>query len=55
MKALKLPMENIITVTMPGPGTTDRTYQNAVTLMREIGSSFMEISIKEAVESNLGI
>lgn len=52
MKALKLPMENIITVTMPGPGTTDRTYQNAVTLMREIGSSFMEISIKEAVEQH---
>jgi NAD+ synthase (glutamine-hydrolysing) len=52
MKALKLPMENIITVTMPGPGTTDRTYQNAITLMREIGTTLMEISIKDAVEQH---
>ncbi|HYE83796.1 MAG TPA: NAD(+) synthase [Clostridia bacterium] len=45
---LKLPMENIITVTMPGFGTSDRTYTNAVTLMKELGTSVREISIREA-------
>lgn len=48
LKALKLPPENIVGITMPGLGTTDRTYQNALTLMRELGVTKKEISIKEA-------
>ena len=39
---------DIIAVTMPGFGTSDRTYRNALTLMQEIGATIKEISIKEA-------
>ena len=39
---------DIIAVTMPGFGTSDRTYRNALTLMRNIGATIKEISIKEA-------
>ncbi|MDF2948972.1 MAG: nadE [Sedimentibacter sp.] len=49
MKKLKCPMNNIIAVTMPGFGTTSRTYNNALTLMRELGVTTREISIKESV------
>lgn len=45
---LKLPRQNIIAVTMPGFGTTGRTYQNAVNLMKEIGATCREISIVDA-------
>lgn len=40
--------KQIIGVTMPGFGTTDRTYQNAVTLMKKLKVSTREIPIKEA-------
>lgn len=46
---MNLDMSGIIAVTMPCFGTTDRTYQNAVTLIKEIGATFMEIRINEAV------
>jgi NAD+ synthase (glutamine-hydrolysing) len=49
IKALGLPTENIIAVTMPGMGTTGRTYQNAMTLMREVGATVMEIPIRAAI------
>lgn len=49
MKKLKIPMSNIIAITMPGFGTTSRTYNNAITLMKELGVTIKEISIKEAV------
>lgn len=39
----------IIAVTMPGFGTTDRTYDNAVSLIRSLGATFKEVSIVEAV------
>ncbi len=39
---------DIIAITMPGFGTTGRTYQNALTLMKELGVSMREISIKAA-------
>lgn len=45
---LGLPPNNIIAVTMPGFGTTDRTYNNALRLMKELGVTTKEISIKEA-------
>lgn len=41
--------KQVIGVTMPGFGTSDRTYQNAVQLMDELGISVHEISIREAV------
>ena len=34
--------------TMPGFGTTDRTYHNAINLMKSLGISIREISIKDA-------
>jgi NAD+ synthase (glutamine-hydrolysing) len=48
VRALKLPQTSILGITMPGMGTTDRTYQNALTLMKELGIEAREISIKEA-------
>ncbi|MBR7157809.1 MAG: NAD(+) synthase, partial [Bacteroidales bacterium] len=46
--ALKIPRSGIVAVTMPGFGTTDRTYNNAVDLIRSLGVTFKEISIKDA-------
>ena len=40
--------KEIIGVTMPGFGTTDRTYHNAIDLMKTLGVTIREISIKEA-------
>ena len=45
---LKLPRTGIVGVTMPGFGTTDRTYSNAMSLMKSLGITIREISIKEA-------
>lgn len=47
--ALGLPRENIIGITMPCFGTTDRTYNNAVLLTKELGITLREIRIEEAV------
>lgn len=40
----------IVGVTMPGFGTTDRTYTNALNLMKSLGVTMREISIREACE-----
>lgn len=45
---LGLDRKNIIGVTMPGFGTTKRTYTNAVEMIRKVGATFKEISIKDA-------
>lgn len=45
---LKMGYEGIIAVTMPGFGTTDRTYQNALNLMSALGVTIREISIRDA-------
>ena len=45
---LGLDKKMIKAVTMPGFGTTDRTYQNAVQLIESLGVDFREISIEEA-------
>lgn len=45
---LKIPRENIITVTMPGFGTTDRTYNNAVSLCLKLHTELREINIVDA-------
>ena len=47
--ALGIPREKIMAVTMPGFGTTDRTYDNAVGMIRCLGATFREISIVDAV------
>lgn len=45
---LNIPRTGIVGVTMPGFGTTDRTYTNAVNLMKQLGVTIKEISIKDA-------
>ena len=45
---LGLPRKDILGVTMPGFGTTDRTYNNAIDLMKSLGISIREISIQDA-------
>lgn len=44
--------EQIISVTMPCFGTTDRTYQNAVTLAKKLNTRFREIPIHDSVLSH---
>uniref|UniRef100_A0AB33JCS1 Glutamine-dependent NAD(+) synthetase n=1 Tax=Prevotella sp. GTC17260 TaxID=3236796 RepID=A0AB33JCS1_9BACT len=46
---LGLDRKGILGVTMPGFGTTDRTYNNAVHLMQELGIEIREINIANAV------
>ena len=48
MKKLHRPVTNVIGVTMPCFGTTSRTYNNSVALMKALGVTFREINIKEA-------
>lgn len=43
----------VIGVTMPGFGTSDRTYSNAIALMEELGVSIHEISIREIATQHL--
>ena len=45
---LKIEPQNLIAVTMPGFGTTDRTYQNAKELIQKTGATLREVSIKDA-------
>ena len=46
---LALDRHNLIGITMPGFGTSDRTYYNAVELIDRIGATRREIPIKESV------
>jgi len=46
---LGLPRSGVLAVTMPGLGTTDRTYRNALGLMQALGVSQREIPIGKAV------
>ena len=43
---------DIVAVTMPGFGTTDRTYENAVTMIKQLGATFMEVDIKASVRQH---
>lgn len=45
---LGLSRKGIIGVTMPGFGTTDRTYQNAQVMMKSLGITWREVDIKKA-------
>ena len=49
MDRLGLPRSNILGVTMPGFGTTDRTYYNALKLIVGLGAQLREISISKSV------
>lgn len=51
-KLLDLSPEGIIGITMPGFGTTDRTHNNARTLMEKLGITILEIPIGPAVEQH---
>lgn len=46
---LGLSHKGIVAVTMPGFGTTDRTYNNAVAMIKSLGATFKEVSIAKAV------
>ena len=46
---LGLDRKQIMAVTMPCFGTTDRTYNNACQLVNELGAKLMEVNIREAV------
>ena len=50
---LKKERGNIVGITMPGFGTTGRTYENAKMLVKSCGASLEEISIKEAASGHL--
>lgn len=53
MKLLGKPTSDITGITMPGFGTTDRTYNNAIELMKSLGVTIKEISIKDACIQHL--
>lgn len=50
--ALDIPRGKITAVTMPGFGTTDRTYDNAVGMIKSLGATLREISIVPAVNQH---
>ena len=49
---LGLPREQMTAVTMPGFGTTGRTYHNACELTRRLGANLMEVDIRDAVNQH---
>ncbi len=49
---LGLDRKDIIAITMPGYGTTDRTYNNACALVKDLGCTLLEINIKAACEQH---
>ena len=49
---LGLDRKGIVGVTMPGFGTTGRTYNNAITLMQELGITLRDVSIRAACEQH---
>ncbi|MCD7715569.1 MAG: NAD(+) synthase [Lachnospiraceae bacterium] len=46
---LGLPRDTMTAVTMPGFGTTDRTYHNACSLTKSLGAKLLEVDIRDAV------
>ncbi|MBP3579187.1 MAG: NAD(+) synthase, partial [Lachnospiraceae bacterium] len=49
---LGLSRTGITSVTMPCFGTTDRTYNNAITLAKELGTTVREVNIAESVRKH---
>ena len=52
MKMLDRPMTDIIAVTMPCFGTTDRTKNNAVILAEQLGATLQTVDISNSVRSH---
>ena len=52
LRRLGRPMTDIVGITMPGFGTSGRTYENALILMKEMGITMREISIVPAVKQH---
>lgn len=48
VRELGRPSSDVVGITMPCFGTTDRTYNNSVTLIKTLGATFEEINIKDA-------
>ncbi len=48
MEKLNYPVNDVVCITMPGFGTTDLTYTNACNLVKSLGATLVEISIKNA-------
>lgn len=53
MDLLKRSHQDIIAVTMPGFGTSNRTYQNALTLCEQLDVKLLNISIVDSVKQHL--
>ena len=53
MDMLGLTRQQIVAITMPGFGTTGRTYQNALRMMSLLGVDVREIPIREACKVHL--
>ncbi len=51
-KLIGRPASDIVAITMPGFGTTGKTYHNALTIMKLLGAQVREISIKDAVNQH---
>ena len=49
IKDMGRPMTDVVGITMPCFGTSDRTYNNALLLMKNLGITSIEIPIKKAV------
>lgn len=48
-----LDLKNIMAVTLPGPGTSERTFSNARRLIEALNLARMNIDIKSAIQNNL--
>ncbi len=48
IKELGRPLTDVVGITMPCFGTTDRTYNNSLSLMKSLGITSLEINIKDA-------
>lgn len=47
-----IPRSGIVAITMPGFGTTDRTYYNACEMTRRLGATLREVDIRDAVRTH---
>jgi NAD+ synthase (glutamine-hydrolysing) len=54
MDLLALPRRDVVCVTMPGFGTSDRTYAAACALTRALGATLREIGIRETAQALFG-
>ncbi|MCL2055651.1 MAG: NAD(+) synthase [Oscillospiraceae bacterium] len=52
LELLGLPRENLTGITMPGFGTSDQTYYNALSLLENLKVTRRDISIKQAVRQH---